>query len=59
MRQSHYVAVWKAFKIEDLEFDRVVELSKEGLSQRDIANETGISLSSVNRILKKSKEGKS
>ena len=53
------VAVWKAFKIEDLEFDRVIELSKEGLSQRDIANETGISLSSVNRILKKSKEGKS
>ena len=53
------MAVWKAFKIEDLEFDRVFELSKEGLSQRDIANETGISLSSVNRILKKSKEGKS
>jgi putative DNA primase/helicase len=53
------VAVWKAFKIEDLEFDRVIELSKEGLSQRDIANETGISLSSVNRILKKNKEDKS
>lgn len=52
------LANWQISEIEDLELKRVVELSSEGLSQRDIASETGISLSSVNRLLKKSKEGK-
>jgi hypothetical protein len=40
-----------------LEEKRVVELaSGGGLSQRDIAHETGLSLSKVNRVLKKFKE---
>ena len=51
-------ASWEISEIEDLELKRVVELSQEGLSQRDIANETNLSLSKVNRILKKHKEGK-
>jgi putative DNA primase/helicase len=48
-------ALWQTHEIEDLELMRVIELSNDGLSQRDIANETGISLSSVNRMLKKHK----
>jgi len=51
-------ANWQISEIEDLEIKRVVELSIEKLSQRDIANETGLSLSKVNRILKKHKEVK-
>ena len=51
-------AEWHISEIEDLELKRVLELSNEGLSQRDIANETNISLSKVNRILKKHKESK-
>ncbi len=52
-------ASWEVFELEDLEEKRVVELASEGgLSQRDIANETGLSLSRVNRILKRWKEGK-
>ena len=36
---------------------RVVALSAEGLSLRDIAEETGISKSRVDRMLKKQREG--
>ena len=50
-------ANWVISELEDLEMKRVVELSEiGGMTQRDIANEIGISLSSVNRIMKKSKE---
>jgi putative DNA primase/helicase len=48
-------ASWQVSKIEDLQVERVLELSRDGLTQRDIAGETGISLSTVNRIIKKSK----
>jgi transposase len=51
-------ANWVISELEDLEIKRVVELSGDGLTQREIAFETGISLSSVNRIMKKSKEPK-
>jgi putative DNA primase/helicase len=50
-------ASWEVSDLEDLEEKRVVELaSGGGLSQRDIAHETGLSLSKVNRVLKKFKE---
>ena len=55
---TNNLANWQISEIADLELKRVVELSGEGMSQRDIASETGISLSSVNRLLKKYKEGK-
>ena len=48
-------ASWEVFELEDLEEKRVAELASEGMSQRDIAQETGLSLSKVNRILKKLK----
>ena len=48
-------ASWQVSEIEDLQVERVLELSRDGLTQRDIAIETGISLSTVNRIIKKNK----
>lgn len=48
-------ASWQVSEIEDLQVERVLELSRDGLTQRDIAGETGISLSTVNRIIKKNK----
>ncbi|HUX79695.1 MAG TPA: winged helix-turn-helix transcriptional regulator, partial [Alphaproteobacteria bacterium] len=47
---------WHIRSIEDCEMDRVISLKKEGLSQRDIGLETGLSASTVNRRLKEAKE---
>ncbi|MBU6339488.1 MAG: helix-turn-helix domain-containing protein [Rickettsiales bacterium] len=49
-------AVWKIKEIEDAEENRVLEFSKEGLTQREIAKELNISPSKVNRILNRIKE---
>jgi putative DNA primase/helicase len=48
-------ASWQVSEIEDLQIENVLQLHKEGLTQRDIAGETGISLSTVNRIINKNK----
>jgi len=45
--------VWTTADIEDVELRRVLELKAEGLSIRDIAEETKISRSRVQRMLKK------
>lgn len=49
---------WSISEVEDNEQKKVVDLHNEKLSQRDIAIEMGISLSKVNRIIKKAKEGR-
>ncbi len=49
-------ANWQISEIEDLEIKQVLELDGLKMTQRDIAHETGLSLSKVNRILKKNKE---
>jgi putative DNA primase/helicase len=46
-------AIWEMRDLEDVEMNRVIELTKEGLSVRDIQEETGISKSSVQRLRKK------
>jgi putative DNA primase/helicase len=46
------VAVWTVREIEDVNRARVAALLNEGLSVRDVADETGISKSSVQRIKK-------
>jgi putative DNA primase/helicase len=43
-------ALWSVRAIQDREADRVKELSEAGLTVRDIAEETGLSKSKVNRI---------
>jgi putative DNA primase/helicase len=46
---------WQVRDLEDYQVEKIIGLSKEGLSQRDIAQELGISASTVNRTLKRSK----
>lgn len=46
-------ATWSTRDLADADLQRVVALAKEGLSIRDIAEETGISKSSVARLKKK------
>jgi hypothetical protein len=43
-------AFWTTRELHDVEADRVRELTAEGMSVRDIAEETGLSKSRVNRI---------
>ena len=47
---------WKISEIEDLQLARILSLAKEGMTQRKIAQEMNMSLSKVNRLIKKSKE---
>jgi DNA-directed RNA polymerase specialized sigma24 family protein len=49
---------WLTQTLDDAREQEVGTLSAEGLSQRDIAAELGISPATVNRILKKAKEKK-
>lgn len=51
--------IWKVKDLEDCQLQKVIELSSNGLKQRDIAIELGIGLGTVNRMLKKAKEGES
>ncbi|PLX34849.1 MAG: RNA polymerase subunit sigma-70 [Hyphomicrobiales bacterium] len=46
-------SLWTTRDLENVREDRVAELSREGLSVRDIAEETGIPKSTVSRIQKK------
>lgn len=57
LRLEDGVASWTARPIEDVELERVKGLRAEGLSARDIAEETGMSKSKVGRIMKRIKEG--
>lgn len=43
---------WDIRLIHDSKIDKIIDLKKEGLTQRDIAHETGLSLATVNRKLK-------
>lgn len=47
-------ASWKVSEVNSLELNRVIELSKQGLSQRRIAEEIGLSLGKVNQLLQQS-----
>lgn len=52
-------AVWTTRELQDVEADKVADLTNDGLSARDIAEETGLSKSKVNRIQTKLRaEGK-
>ncbi len=54
VRQSENKITWLVKEIENVLFDQVLELKEQGYTQRDIAADLNISLSSVNRLLKKS-----
>lgn len=48
-------AGWTWRPIEEAVAERIVELGKEGMKQRDIATEVGVSLGKVNGVLKRAK----
>jgi putative DNA primase/helicase len=49
--------VWIVKSLSDEKEIQVLRLKAEGLKQREIAQEVGLSLSKVNRIIKKAEEG--
>jgi putative DNA primase/helicase len=54
IRQEENKITWLVKEIENVLFDQALELKEQGYTQRDIAADLNISLSSVNRLLKKS-----
>ena len=47
---------WLYRTVEDSTFDRVIALSNEGLTQKEISSELGINKSTVSRHIKRAKE---
>lgn len=47
---------WQVQEIEDLQLNRLIDLHKDGLKQREIAQELGLGLGTVNRWIKCAKE---
>jgi putative DNA primase/helicase len=56
LREENGQVTWCVRDIEDCEMEKVLSLRKEGLSQRNIAEETGLSPATINRRLKEAKE---
>lgn len=50
LRIENDVAIWTTRDLEDVTLQRVVDLTGEGLTVREIADETGLSKSRVNRL---------
>ena len=53
LRTDHEGAHWLVRSIDDVDLDRVMSLKAEGLSIRDIAQETGLTKSKVHRLIRK------
>lgn len=47
---------WEIKNLDERQLDKVVDLKKTGLTQREIAQETGLSLSTVNRRIKEAEQ---
>ncbi len=47
---------WQVQEMEDLQLNSLIELYKDGLKQREIAQELGLGLGTVNRWIKRAKE---
>jgi len=56
IKQQEDQIIWQVKELENVILTQALELHEQGFSQRDIAAELEISLSSVNRLLKKFKE---
>ena len=49
--------LWSTKALADVRTEQIIQLHQEGLSQRDIASELGCGLGTVNRTIKRHKEG--
>lgn len=47
---------WQVQEIEDLQLNRVIDLHKDGLKQREISKELDLGLGTINRWIKRAKE---
>jgi putative DNA primase/helicase len=56
LKEHNGTTFWQVRDLEDYQAEKIIGMSKEGLSQRDIAQEMGISASTVNRTIKRAKE---
>lgn len=51
--QEYY---WEVRELEDVEYEKIIELHKQGLNQKEIHQETGITRPTVNRRIKRARE---
>lgn len=56
LREENGQFLWHIQEIKDPQLDKLIELKKNGLSQRNIAEEIGMSPATINRRLKEAKE---
>ena len=56
LREENGKMTWQIQEIEHLQANRVFSLHKDGLKQREIAQELGLGLGTVNRWIKRAKE---
>ena len=55
-KEENHRYVWTDKNLEDCLREKIANLSREGLTQREIAQETGLGLGTINRKLKEIKE---
>lgn len=55
-QDTHGKQMWVTRPVEDSTYDRVTELARDGLAQRDIAEELAIDKSRVSRCIRRAKE---
>lgn len=58
LTDEHGVQQWTTRLVEESNFDKIVSLTNEGLSQKEIADELGLHKSSVCRAIRKAKDRK-
>ena len=56
LKGEHGEMIWQVQEMEDLQLTRLIDLHKDGLKQREIAQELGLGLGTVNRWIKCAKE---
>ncbi len=56
LKEEQGKMTWHIQELEDVQLNSLISLYKEGLKQRDIAQELGLGLGTVNRWLKRAKE---
>jgi putative DNA primase/helicase len=56
LKGDHGIMTWQVQEIEDVQLNNIINLHKDGLKQREIAQELGVGLGTVNRGIKRAKE---